>query len=146
MMMKKLTQWCLAAATLLTLTIGTAAADLLVIVHPDNPNKIDAKFVKNLYLGKESRFENGDIAEPVMLGEKDSLTKLFMKEVLRQKPVQFKRLWSKLLFTGEGTPPAEFDSQEALIQAVMSNPKLVGYIDADNYTNDVRAVLRLRTN
>jgi ABC-type phosphate transport system substrate-binding protein len=124
---------------------ATASADLLVIVHPDNPNKIEAKFVKNLYLGKETRFENGDTAVPLILDEQNPLTELFLKEVIKQKPVQFKRLWSKALFTGKGTPPEVVETEEEVLNMVMSNPSMIGFIDSDQYTNDVRAVLRLKT-
>jgi len=125
--------------------IGLASADLLVIVHPENTNTIDAKFVKNLYLGKENQFANGDDAEALMLDDNNELTELFLKEIVNQKPVQFKRLWSKALFTGKGTPPQELASSAEVLRLVMSNPAMVGYIDSEAYTNDVRAVLRIKT-
>jgi len=132
------------ATTLLCLSmIGLASADLLVIVHPDNTNKIDVKFVKNLYLGKETRFDNGDDAEPLMLDDNSELSEIFLKEIVNQKPVQFKRLWSKSLFTGKGTPPKVLTSDQEMMQLVMSNPSMVGYIDSESYTNEVRAVLRI---
>jgi ABC-type phosphate transport system substrate-binding protein len=124
---------------------ATASADLLVIVHPDNPNKIEAKFVKNLYLGKETRFENGDTAVPLILDEENPLTELFLKEVIKQKPVQFKRLWSKALFTGKGTPPEVVETEEEVLNMVMSDPSMIGFIDSEQYTNEVKAVLRLKT-
>ncbi len=125
--------------------IGLASADLLVIVHPENTNTIDARFVKNLYLGKENQFANGDDAEALMLDDNNELTELFLKEIVNQKPVQFKRLWSKALFTGKGTPPQELASSAEVLRLVMSNPAMVGYIDSEAYTNDVRAVLRIKT-
>jgi ABC-type phosphate transport system substrate-binding protein len=145
MKLYKLLSKSLTGLALLLMLTATVSADLLVIVHPDNPNKIDAKFVKNLYLGKETRFDNGDTAVPLILEEGNPLTELFLKEVIRQKPVQFKRLWSKALFTGKGTPPEVIESEEDVLRLVMSNPSMIGFIDSDQYTNDVRAVLRLKT-
>ncbi|WP_196157589.1 phosphate ABC transporter substrate-binding protein [Reinekea sp. G2M2-21] len=134
------------ATTLFCLSlIGLASADLLVIVHPENTNTIDARFVKNLYLGKENQFDNGDDAEALMLDDNNELTELFLKEIVNQKPVQFKRLWSKALFTGKGTPPQVLASSADVLRLVMSNPTMVGYIDSEAYTNDVRAVLRIKT-
>lgn len=134
------------AALLAGLLLSAASmADLLVIVHPENTNKIDPKFVKSLYLGKTTRFANGDDATPIMLGDKNPLTDLFLKEIVKQKPVQFKRLWSKALFTGNGNPPEVIESQSDVVRQVMNNPELVAFIDASEYTNDVRAVLRLKT-
>ncbi|MDX1473167.1 MAG: hypothetical protein R3309_03295, partial [Reinekea sp.] len=97
------------------------------------------------YLGKENQFANGDDAEALMLDDNNELTELFLKEIVNQKPVQFKRLWSKALFTGKGTPPQELASSAEVLRLVMSNPAMVGYIDSEAYTNDVRAVLRIKT-
>ena len=133
----------IASTFLFASLMSVASADLLVIVHPENTNKIDVKFVKNLYLGKETRFANGDNAEPLMLEESRELTEIFLKEIVNQKPVQFKRLWSKALFTGKGTPPTELATDLEVLRLVMSNPSMVGYIDSESFTNDVRAVLRI---
>ena len=136
------------ALTALMLWAGLSAmasADLLVIVNADNENQISVKFVKNLYQGRESRFEDGTDAHPIMQAEESTLTELFLDKIVKQKPVQFKRLWSKALFTGEGTPPEQLDSDAAVIAAVMSNPGAIGYIDSDNFTNDVRAIMRIKT-
>ncbi|MFQ3231911.1 hypothetical protein [Reinekea sp.] len=132
--------------SMIALTVGLTAgamADLLVIVHPENANKIDAKWVKNLYLGQTSEFNDGTDAVPLLLAEDNELTLLFLKEVVKQKPVQFKRLWSKSLFTGNGSPPQEITSESEMMSLVMNNPAMIGFIHQDNYTNDVRAVLRI---
>lgn len=141
--MKMMIRAALAALTLLTSTIATA--DLLVIVNAENADKIDVKFVKSLYLGKETRFPGGETATPLMQTEGSELTELFLKEIVRQKPVQFKRLWSKALFTGEGTPPEEFANDAEIIRQVINSSSAIGYIDSKNFTNEVRAVLRIKT-
>ena len=138
----------LQALSTIALTFGLIAgawADLLVIVHPENTNKIDAKWVKNLYLGKTSEFKDGTDALPLLLIEDNPLTLIFLKEIVKQKPVQFKRLWSKSLFTGDGTPPQEISTESEMMSLVMNNPAMIGFIHQKNYTNDVRAVLRIKT-
>jgi ABC-type phosphate transport system substrate-binding protein len=141
--MKMMIRAAFAALTLLMTTV--ASADLLVIVNAENADKIDVKFVKSLYLGKETRFPSGEKATPLMQTEDNELTELFLKEIVRQKPVQFKRLWSKALFTGEGTPPEEFSSDAEIIRQVINNTSAIGYIDSNNFTNEVRAILRIKT-
>ena len=133
------------AVTIFTVSATMSWADILVIVHPANTNEVDAKFVKALYLGKETRFADGSVAKPVMLSGESKVSKIFLDKVVDQKPTQFKRLWSKLLFTGKGTPPEELATSEEVLQLVMSQPSAVGFIDSSAYTNDVRAVLRIRT-
>ncbi|MDN3649881.1 hypothetical protein QWZ13_13255 [Reinekea marina] len=143
----KLKMKLLKVLSMITLTLGITAgamADLLVIVHPENNSKIDAKWVKNLYLGKTSEFKDGTDAVPLLLAEDDDLTLVFLKEIVKQKPVQFKRLWSKSLFTGKGSPPQAVANEAEMMSLVMNNPSMVGFIHQDNYTNDVRAVIRVK--
>lgn len=132
------------ATSVIAVGLGALAqADILVIVHPDNASEIDPRFVKNLYQGKEARFSDGTPAIPLMLAEDDPLTLEFLDKIVEQKPVQFKRLWSQALFTGRGTPPEHLSSQTDMLNKVMSNPSYIGFIHRDNFTNDVRAVLRI---
>lgn len=123
---------------------SVAVADILVITHADNTNDITPKFVKNLYQGKLNRFDDGSTAIPLLLSEDNQLTSVFLEEVVEQKPVQFKRLWSRALFTGNGTPPEHIATEQEMINKVMSDPRYIGIIHRDNFTNDVRAVIRIR--
>jgi len=125
---------------------AVSIADMLIIVHPENTAKIDAKFVKNLYLGKVSKFSDGTAANPVILGDNEKMTQLFLKEIVKQKPTQFKRFWSKALFTGKGTPPQELENQLEMLNLIMTDRTAIGFIHADSFTNDVRAVLRVKMN
>ena len=131
------------AATVLFFTATLASADILVIVHPENSSKIDVDFIQHVYQGKVTQFPDGSTVQPAILAD-SPLTDYFLKKIVKQSPVQFKRLWSKALFTGKGTPPIEFSNQQDMLNYVLNDRSAIGFIDEVNYTNDVRAVVKLR--
>ena len=119
-------------------------ADMVVIVHPSNDNPISQDFLKNLYLGKTQTFEDGSRAKPLDLSPGDDLRQTFLRIAVEQKPVQYRRHWSKALFTGGGEPPEEVAPQRRVVEMVSENPDMIGYVDAELLDDRVKSVLRVR--
>lgn len=119
-------------------------ADMVVIVHPSNENPITQGFLKNLYLGKTQTFEDGTRAHPLDLSPGDELRQTFLRLAVEQKPVQYRRHWSKALFTGGGEPPEEVASQRQVVEMVAENPGMIGYVDASLLDDQVKSVMRVR--
>jgi len=46
--------------------------------------------------------------------------------------------WSKLIFTGKGTPPKEVSTDAEVIELVAANPNIIGYINASSVTDKVK--------
>lgn len=124
--------------------ITPAFADMVIIVHPSNDNPITQDFLKNLYLGKTQTFDDGSRAQPLDLPAGDELRETFLRIAVEQKPVQYRRHWSKALFTGGGEPPEEVTSQRQVIEMVAENPNSIGYVDASLLDDRVKSVLRVR--
>lgn len=134
--------------TLLTMLVllgaGKAVADMVVIVHPANDNAITQAFLQKLYLGKTQRFTDGSPATPLDLEAGEPIREVFLTLAVDMKPVQYRRYWSKALFTGGGEPPREVANQRDVVGLVANQPEMVGYIDAQYLTDEVKAVLRVR--
>ena len=54
-----------------------------------------------------------------------------------------KAYWSKLVFTGKGTPPAELANEAAVLSHVAANPDAIGYVDAASVDGSVKVVLTI---
>ncbi|WP_026374858.1 phosphate ABC transporter substrate-binding protein [Aestuariibacter salexigens] len=108
-----------------------ATAAVSVIVHPSNADSIDESTIKRLFLGKDKSFPGGTSAEPINLADGSDGQSVFNDAVLSKSDSQVKAYWSKLLFTGKGTPPPTVDNDAAMLQAVASNPNAIGYITGD---------------
>lgn len=95
---------------------------------------------KKIFLGKTKSYTNGRSAILISANYSDPATEEFNSKVLGKSSSQVKAYWSKILFTGKGTPPQEMDSNAAVISSISSNPDAIGYLDASAVTDDVKVV------
>lgn len=129
---------CIAALLLSQL----AFAEVAVIVHPSNNNALDEATVAKIFLGREKSFADGKSVVPASLSETAAASTAFNDTVLKKSSSQLKAYWSKLVFTGKGTPPKEITSDEEMIKLVATNPSLIGYVDASKVDASVKVALK----
>ena len=106
----------------------SAQAQVSVVVHPSNSAELDKVEVSRIFLGKSKSFPNGSEAVPVSLADGSAGQAEFNEKVLNKSASQLKAYWSKLVFTGKGTPPKAVDTDADVLELVANNPNLVGYI------------------
>lgn len=117
-------------------------AEVAVIVHPSNNNALDAATVSKIYLGREKSFADGQSVVPMALEETAPSSASFNDVVLKKSASQLKAYWSKLVFTGKGTPPKELASEDEMLKLVASNPNLIGFVDASKVDASVKVVFK----
>lgn len=137
--MKKLSKT-LAAA--LMLTSVSALAEVAVVVHPSNSAAVDQTAISRIFLGKMKSFPGGSQAVPVSQSESSGVTNEFNDKVLNKSGSQLKAYWSKLVFTGKGTPPKTLNSDKEVLDLVASNPNIIGYVDAASVTGNVKVIAK----
>lgn len=117
--------------------IAPIHAEVAIIVHPSNQQNLSETDIKNLFSGKQKSFPDGNAAIVLTLPEGDSYLTDFNSKVLGKSDSQMKAYWSKVMFTGKGTPPKEV-SQEEMLKLVAENPSTIGIIDAGKASGAVR--------
>lgn len=117
-----------------------AIAEIVVVTHPDNTSKFSQSVIKKIFLGKTKTFSNGRLCILLSPGPDDSARTAFNKEVLNKSSNQVHAYWSKMFFTGKGTPPQEMDSYKDIISAIEKNTDAISYIDASAVTSAVKVV------
>ncbi|MEW6982191.1 phosphate ABC transporter substrate-binding protein [Colwelliaceae bacterium 6471] len=122
------------------LTINQAAAEVAIVVHPSNNSSFDQSTIKKIFLGKTKSFSNGRSAILLSASPKDPVTEEFNEKVIGKSSNQVNAYWSKMIFTGKGTPPQEMSSTDAIISAISANPDAIGYVDASAATSAVKVV------
>lgn len=137
--------------SLFALSIGSifgttqAWADIAVIVNPDTGvSSLSESEVKKLFLGKKKKFPNGSSAIPVDQREGSSVNSTFSSKVLGKSDSQLKAYWSKLIFSGKGTPPRSLDSDSAVKSFVAGNKGAIGYISSGSVDGSVKSVLTIK--
>lgn len=125
---------------LATLLSGSAVADIAVVVNPANANAVSADDLNRLFLGRASSFADGSKATPLNMAEGKPARDEFDSKVLNRSAAQLKAYWSKLVFTGKGTPPKELADDAAVKAAVAADSSAIGYISSSSVDSSVKVV------
>jgi len=129
------------ATAALSLSV-VAQAEVAIIVHPSNNSTLTETDLTRMFLGKMKSFPNGESAVPVNMPEGHATTDEFNQKVLSKSASQLKAYWSKLVFTGKGTPPQDAGSAEEMLKLVAGNPSLIGYVDASKVDASVKVIAK----
>jgi ABC-type phosphate transport system substrate-binding protein len=124
----------------ITLASFSSLAEVSVIVNSGNSDAVDAKLIKRIYLGKAKSFPAGEKITVLTLNDDAPETEYFRQKALKKSNSQFKSHWSKLAFTGKGTPPKKISSPAEMINEVKSNTSAIGFVDSSAVTGDVKVV------
>ena len=94
---------------------GIAQAEVAVIVSASNGNgSLDQNTISRVFLGKSKNFPDGSQAVPVDQNAGSASREAFSSTVLGKSASQLKAYWSRLIFTGKGTPPKESGDDAAV--------------------------------
>ena len=116
------------ATLLLAGTFSFNALAVTVIVHPSNGDALDQAAISRIFLGKAKSFPSGGAAVPIT---QEAAADEFNEKVLNKSASQLKAYWSKLVFTGKGTPPKEVSTDAEMIALIASNPNMIGFIQGE---------------
>lgn len=137
--MKTLKHSC--STLLICLASSLANAEISVIVSSNNPNTtIDQSTVSKIFLGKSKSFPDGTQAVPVDQDDGSAARDTFNSTVLGKSSSQLKSYWSRLIFTGKGTPPKQSGNDAAVKKLVADNPNIIGYVDSSAVDGSVKVV------
>lgn len=125
----------------IVLFCSSAFADRTVIVHPSYDGPMDAEIISDIFLGKSKSLPNGMSANPLNQTAGSDIRIIFDDKILGKSASQLKAYWSKIIFTGKGSPPPELSSGEEVKAKVAADPHAIGYIDKALIDDSVRAVL-----
>ena len=109
--------------------LSANAYGVTVIVHPSNSAALDKSSISRIFLGKAKSFPGGGQAVPINLADGSGGSNDFNDKVLNKSASQLKAYWSKLVFTGKGTPPKTVDSDAEMIALISANPNMIGFVE-----------------
>lgn len=118
---------------------GAARADTAVIVNLKNPlARIRSEQAAQFFLGRST------LLTPIDLAESSPLRADFYLKVAGKDQDQVKAIWSKIVFTGKGFPPREYNTSAEVKKAVAADPAAIGYIDRAAVDDTVKVILILQ--
>lgn len=132
----------LSAALALLAGASVVHAQVAVIVNPKSVTAtMTADQVASIFLGKSTTLPSGATAAPADQAESAAIRDQFYTKVTGKQAAQVKAAWSRLVFSGKGTPPKEFASSADVKKFVAANPDAIGYVEKSAVDASVKAVL-----
>ncbi len=125
--------------------VASALADVAIIVNSaSGVGSLSAGDVKKIFLGKKKSFPNGDSATPVEQVDGSATRGAFNDKVLGKSDSQLKSYWSKIIFSGKGSPPDSVADDAAVKSWVAANKSGIGYVDSSQVDGSVKVVLTVK--
>jgi len=120
---------------------SVVAADIAIIANPGfAAESATAAEVKRLFLGKSTSISGAD-AMPLDHKNGDAEWQQFYDAVVGKNASQLRAYWSRLVFTGKGKPPKALDDDVEVVSAIAADSSLIGYVDVNSVTSDVKVLL-----
>jgi ABC-type phosphate transport system substrate-binding protein len=120
--------------------LAARAQDVVVIVNKGvQISEIKDVNLRAIFTGEKTRFSDGSHAVPVTL-QGGPVHEVFLKNHLGESPDEFRALWRKAIFTGQGAMPKTFASESALIEYVAATPGAIGYVSHISPHDDVKLI------
>lgn len=117
-------------------------ADIVVIVSDKSPvSQLDKDQVADIFLSKSSTYPDGQQAMPIEIEDGSTVREEFHDKITEKSSSQLRAYWSKMVFSGKGTPPKEVPNVKEVLKLIASNPSLIGYIDKASIDKSVKTVL-----
>ena len=122
--------------------VGAVHAQVAVVVSAKSPTAtMTADQVAGIFLGKSSTLPGGATAAAVDQSESAAIREQFYTKVTGKQAAQVKAAWSRLVFSGKGTPPKEMASSADVKKFLAGNPDAIGYIEKSAVDATVKVVL-----
>lgn len=131
-----------AIGLVLSLGSGAAVAEVVVVVSSHSRvTSLSKNHVTDIFLGRTSRFRDGELAVPIDQAEGSASRDEFYSRFAGKSAEQIKAHWSKMIFTGRGQPPREASNSIDVKREVAQNPNAIGYVDLKLVDDSVRVLL-----
>ena len=140
MIMKK---WLLFLFLLLAGTTA-ARAQVAVVAHKSVPaHDIDVRRLLDIYSLEETKWKDGTrIVLFDLKGKNDLKTQFY--DYLGRRPEDMKRLWLRLILSGEGRSPTLLKSPEAVLDEIAETPGAIGYAPLAAVTDEVKVIATIQ--
>lgn len=121
------------ASALLMLALGLPGlvqAEVAVVVSAKSAvTTLTPEQVSAIFMGKNNSFPGGGAAVPIDQSEGAAPRAEFYSKVVGKDDAQMKAYWSRIVFTGKGSPPKDFSNSAEIKRQLASNPNAIGYIE-----------------
>lgn len=116
----------------------TAAGDIVIIGNKSiAESRLSKQDLKNIYLGRKTIW--GDKKRIIFVTlDNENVSKRFLNKYLNMISAQYADHWLEKVYTGQGTPPRAFASDEEMIRFIANTDGAIGYVTSSDDLNGVK--------
>jgi hypothetical protein len=104
-------------------------AAFVLITHPGTMiSRLDRSFVAEAFLRRATRWPDDTPIHPVDLGPDAPVRSRFSQEILSRSVASVRSYWQQRIFSGQGLPPPELPTDDAVVSYVLAHPGAIGYV------------------
>jgi ABC-type phosphate transport system substrate-binding protein len=133
------------ATTLASDAVATAdderTDDVVVVAAAKSPlSTLTKNELADLFLGRATRFPDGRLAVPIDHREGSPAHAEFYSAFIGRTAAQVRAHWSKIIFTGRGSPPRSIADSGQLRRRVAGDSSTIGYLERSMVDGSLRIV------
>ncbi len=133
----------LGAASLL-MASALASAEVVVIVNSASSiSSATADDIAQVFLGKRDEISGAKFVA-VDQTEGNAARNMFYEKLVEKGPSQLNAYWSRLVFTGKGSPPQQVGGDADVADAVAEDEEAIGYIDSSAIIDGVKVIYTIK--
>lgn len=122
----------------------TVDSDVVVITSPSiGEHTIARSTLRAMFGMRLSKWSDGTPVRVFVMKDDSVEHASFSKNILQVFPHQLRLSWDRQVFSGQGQYPEQVASMQDMISRIASTPGAVGYVKANEVTNNVR-ILQIR--
>ena len=128
--------------SLLTLPCFSHADIAVIVSQKASVATLSIGEVKRIYLSKLKELPNGEEVVPIDQNSESAIYAEFYENAVKKSLKQLRSYWTRMVFTGGGSPPKQStDGSSAIIALVANNPNMIGYINMEDVDDSVKVIL-----
>ena len=125
--------------TALTAAVALAGDVQVIVNNAVSAGEISADDLKKVYLGTKTSLADGSRVEPV-LANAGSAHEAFLRQYLGKSDTALRNYYKSLVFTGKGSMPKSFNSDQEVAAYVAKTKGAIGYISGGANAGGAKAV------
>ena len=119
--------------------LGTMQAQVIIVNKSFKGTEIAKSDLLDIFTGASTTFPDGSRVLPVTL-KGGPVHEEFLKKYIGKKDLLFRGDWRVLVFSGKGSMPKVFATEDELVEYVGSVPGVIGYVGTAPHNAQVKAI------
>ena len=118
------------------------AQEIVLIGNADITETLEAEEIKQIFLGKKTRWADNSKIHIVLFNNKEAYT-TFVKDYIGKTYTQYRNYWKKQVFSGKGRMPKSYSTLDELLDYLAETKGSISFMPLQEFEHDSVKILRI---